>query len=149
MATPAPTPTPAPPEPAAAATPKPAPPAVAPPPARTPAGDGLPEVVEAQLCRALTRGAQWTCARASDPASPGHMYFYTRVTTARDTTIVHRWYRNDRVQLTRELPIGANVGAGYRTYSHLVLDAGSAGQWRVELRTTDGRVLSEERFVVR
>ena len=149
MTTPAPTPTPRRPSPRPLLTKKPAPPAVAPPPARTPARDGSPEVVEAQLCRALTRGAEWTCARASDPASPGHMYFYTRVTTPRDTTIVHRWYRNDRVQLTRELPIGANVGAGYRTYSHLVLDAGSAGQWRVELRTTDGRVLREERFVVR
>lgn len=147
-ATPAPTPTPTPPEPAA--TRKPAPPAVAPPPARTAARDGSPAVVvEAQLCRALTRGAEWTCARASEPASPGHMYFYTRVATARDTTVVHRWYRNDRVQLTRELPIAANPGAGYRTYSHLVLDAGSAGQWRVELLTADGRVLREEKFVVR
>lgn len=147
-ATSTPTPAPAPPE--RAATRKPAPPAVAPPAtARPPARDGSPAVVEAQLCRALTRGAEWTCARASDPASPGHMYFYTRVTTARDTTIVHRWYRNDRVQLTRELQIEANLGAGYRTYSHLVLDAGSAGQWRVELRTADGRVLREERFVVR
>jgi len=143
--TPPPTLTPAP----SAATPRPDPPAVAPPSARTSARDGSPAVVEAQLCRALTRGAEWTCARASDPASSGPIYFYTRLTTARDTTVVHRWYRNDRVQLTRELPIGANLGAGYRTYSHLVLDAGSAGQWRVELRTTDGRVLREERFVVR
>jgi hypothetical protein len=145
----APPPTPAALEPAAAATPKPAAPAVSPPPARTTAGDGSLAVVEAQLCRALTRGAQWTCARASDPASPGQMYFYTRVTTARNTTIVHRWYRDDRVQLTRELPIEANLGAGYRTYSHLALDARSAGQWRVELQTADGRVLREERFVVR
>jgi hypothetical protein len=144
-----PSPTPAPPASAAAATPRPDPTAVAPPPARTPARDGSPAVVEARLCRALTRGAEWTCARASDPASSGPIYFYTRLTTAHDTTVVHRWYRDDRVQLTRELPIGANVGAGYRTYSHLMLDAGSAGQWRVELRTTDGRVLREERFVVR
>jgi hypothetical protein len=77
------------------------------------------------------------------------MYFYTRVTTARDTVVVHRWYRDDRVQLNRELQIEANVGAGYRTYSHLVVDAKSAGQWRVELRTSDGRVLREARFVVR
>lgn len=101
------------------------------------------------MCRTLTRGAEWTCARAGDPVGPGHLYFYTRVTTPRDTVIVHRWYRDDRVQLNRELQIGANSGAGYRTYSHLVVDAKSAGQWRVELRTADGRVLREERFVVR
>ncbi|HKW01435.1 MAG TPA: DUF2914 domain-containing protein, partial [Vicinamibacterales bacterium] len=140
-------PTPATTAPVSAASPKPPPPVVTPP--RAPARDGSLVVVEAQLCRALTRGASWSCARPSDPASPGHMYFYTRLTTARDTTVVHRWYRDDRLQLTRELPIEANVGAGYRTYSHLVLDAGSAGQWRVELLTADGRVLREERFIVR
>ena len=101
------------------------------------------------MCRTLTRGAEWTCERAGDPVGPGHLYFYTRVTTPRDTVIVHRWYREDRVQLNRELQIEANSGAGYRTYSHLVVDAKSAGQWRVELRTPDGRVLREERFVVR
>jgi tetratricopeptide (TPR) repeat protein len=136
---------PAPPAPAAArsvATPKP-------PPDRASSREGSPTVVDAQLCRTLTRGAQWTCARAADPLGPGHVYFYTRVTTPRDTVIVHRWYRDDRVQLSRELPIEANLGSGYRTYSHLMLDARSAGQWRVELRTADGRVLREERFVVR
>jgi len=105
--------------------------------------------VDAQLCRTLTRAAEWTCARVSDPVSPGDVYFYTRVATARDVVVVHRWYRDDRVQLNRELQIGANTTPGYRTFSHLVLDAKSAGQWRVELRTADGRVLREERFVVR
>jgi hypothetical protein len=76
-------------------------------------------------------------------------YFFTRVASARDATVVHRWYRDERLERSSELQVRANVDAGYRTYSHLMLDAGSAGQWRVELRTTDGRVLREERFVVR
>ncbi len=157
----APAPTPATAEPVAVSMPPPTPAAapaskaaVEPPPAapaarKTPSRDESLSVVDAQLCRTLTRAAEWTCARASDPVVPGHVYFYTRLTTPHDTTIVHRWYRDDRVQLNRELQIDANTSAGYRTYSHLVIDAKASGQWRVELRTLDGRVLREERFVVR
>ena len=77
------------------------------------------------------------------------IYFYTRVTSPREATVIHRWYRDNRVQQTRELQISANPGAGYRTYSRITIDAGGAGQWRVELTTSDGRVLREARFVVR
>ena len=40
-------------------------------------------------------------------------------------------------------------GAGYRTYSRTTIAPERAGQWRVELRTEDGRVLNEQRFTVR
>jgi hypothetical protein len=106
-------------------------------------------LVHAELCRTLTTGADWTCAHPSDPVSPGAIYFYTRLTTPRDTTVVHRWYRNDRLQQSRELKISANVGSGYRTYSRITIDPGESGDWRVELCTTDGRVIQQERFVVR
>jgi hypothetical protein len=48
-----------------------------------------------------------------------------------------------------ELPIHANITAGYRTYSRNTVDNQGAGDWRVELRTKDGALLHEERFVVR
>jgi hypothetical protein len=145
----APTPTPHPPE-AVAPVSKPAPsaPTLAARPAAREGGDSV-VLVHAELCRTLTTGADWTCAQPSDPVSPGAIYFYTRLTTPRDTTVVHRWYRNDRLQQSRELKISANVGSGYRTYSRITIDPGESGDWRVELCTPDGRVIQQERFVVR
>lgn len=125
--------------------------AAQPAPARSSAraGADVPVLVHAELCRTLATGADWACAHPGDPVSPGAIYFYTRLTTPRDTTVVHRWYRNDKLQQSRELKIQANQGPGYRTYSRITIDPGEGGNWRVELCTTDGRVLQEERFVVR
>jgi hypothetical protein len=149
--------------PAVTSTPAAHPPAAAPPPSSTPApvstpassrpaartnGDA-PVLVHAELCRTLRTGADWACERPGDPVSPGAIYFYTRLTSSHDTTVVHRWYRNDRLQQSRELKISANAGPGYRTYSRITIDSGESGDWRVELATTDGRVIQQERFVVR
>lgn len=145
---PAPTPTPTP-----SATPPPAPlptsiPAPTPSKPASSTTDAL-AVNDAQLCRALATGGSWACTHPSDPVDPGPLYFYTRVSTPRDAVVVHRWYRNDRVELTRELQIRANQTPGYRTYSKLTIEAGASGNWRVEIRTTDGKVLREARFVVK
>ncbi len=131
--------------PAPVAMPTPGPPRATTPPAAA----GPMTVVSAELCRTLTTGATWTCAPVADPAGTGPVFFYTRVASPHDAVIVHRWYRNDELVLNRELHIQANASAGYRTYSRLTMDANSSGQWRVELRTPDGRVLREERFAVR
>ncbi|MFI5178674.1 MAG: DUF2914 domain-containing protein [Vicinamibacterales bacterium] len=150
-AAPAPTSTPNSPTPPTPPTPTPRPPAATAPPIR--AAVSTPDVplsvVDAKLCRTLTTSAAWTCTPPTDPVDPGAIYFYTRVAAPRDTVVVHRWYRDDRVEQSRELRVQANPGAGYRTYSRITIGAGGAGRWRVELRTPDGRVLHEERFVVR
>jgi hypothetical protein len=137
----------------------PAPPAATPPqsvpPSPTPARPTTPDrdpslsVVDAKLCTELSRSGQWTCAPATDPVSPGTLYFFTRIASARDATVVHRWYRDESLQMSSELQIRANMNAGYRTYSRLTIDPGRSGQWRVEIQTTDGKVLHEARFTVR
>jgi len=136
----------------APATPKEAPPAAA-SPARerrlTP--DAAPAsltVVEARLCRRLSTD-DWRCDGVNSPVDTGPLVFYTRVKASSDTTVLHRWYQGDRVHQVVELPIRANPGDGYRTYSRNTINSGSAGDWRVELRTKDGILLHEERFVVR
>jgi hypothetical protein len=73
--------------------------------------------------------------------------FYTRLKSPADTTVQHRWYRGDRLYQAVDLPIRANTSTGYRTYSRNTVDG--SGDWRVEVRTTDGVLLHEERFVVR
>jgi hypothetical protein len=131
----------------------PAPTPVEPPPAPpTPSKKGAPggiALVVARLCGSLgTAAPEWTCTPPADPVEPGRLTFYTRVRTPAATSIVHRWYRDGSLRQEVELAVSANTGAGFRTYSRHVVEPGSA-DWRIEVRTGDGTVLHEERFVVR
>lgn len=105
-------------------------------------------MAEGQLCRRLST-RDWRCDPVSRPVAPGRLFFYTRVKAAQNTTIEHRWYREDRLRQSVELRIRASPGSGYRTYTRQTVTAENAGNWRVELRTKDGSLLYEERFVVR
>ena len=105
-------------------------------------------MAEAQLCRRLST-SDWRCDPVSSPVNRGSLFFYTRVRASSNTTVEHRWYRDDRLRQSVELRIQASPGSGYRTYSRQTVNAENAGNWRVELRTKDGSLLHEERFVVR
>jgi Protein of unknown function (DUF2914)/Tetratricopeptide repeat len=111
-----------------------------------------PTVAVAQLCTKLSTGGSaigpgaWQCDRPSLPIGPGLLFFYTRLKSDVDITVQHRWFRGDDLRKVIELRILANPTDGYRTYSRHTLDR--AGDWRVELRTHDGILLHEERFVV-
>jgi hypothetical protein len=109
-----------------------------------------PLVATAQLCKDFsTGGSDWRCVVPTSPVGQGRLVFYTRLKSPTATTIQHRWYRDDRLRQAVELPIRANTTDGYRTYSRQTVDNRGAGNWRVELRTKDGVLLHEERFVVR
>jgi len=105
-----------------------------------------PAVVKAQLCTTLD---EWLCEPADVPVTAGPLFFYTQVTSTVGTMIQHRWYRDDRLTQSVDLPIQASPRVGYRSFSRLTMDSESAGSWRVELRTEDGVLLHEERFTVR
>jgi hypothetical protein len=47
-----------------------------------------------------------------------------------------------------ELRVGANPGAGYRTYSRNTVIAERRGNWTIELRDADGALLHEEHVVI-
>jgi hypothetical protein len=117
---------------------------------RTPA-TSTPAVVtiaEAQLCRRLST-RDWRCDPVNSPVEAGSVFFYTRVTASNNTTVQHRWYHEDRLRQSVELRIRANPSSGYRTYSRRTVSAENVGNWRVEVRTEDGSLVHEERFVVR
>jgi hypothetical protein len=61
--------------------------------------------------------------------------------------VVHRWYRGDTLRQSVELTIRATVTEGYRTYSRQTVDGGA--DWHVEVRSAEGTLLHERRFVVR
>jgi hypothetical protein len=138
--------------PAAAEPVRPAP-APAPPPAiDTPAPKvekaAVPaavSLVTVQLCRNFSTSG-WRCDPAGDATAPGPIVLYTRVRSARDGIIVHRWYRGETLRKSAQLKIGANAAEGYRTYSRQTVDR---GDWRVEVRSASGDLLHEERLSVR
>jgi len=113
-------------------------------------------VADARVCRRLvTRGeddrplADWQCDPVVDGTGSGPLFFYTRVRSRTATTIVHRWFRNDRLDQEVSLAIQANDGPGYRTYSTRTVSSQETGSWRVELRSADEQLLHVEELVVR
>jgi len=146
-----------------------APPAPVVPETPTPISDPAPEIVpsaprpesanadasvtvlKAQLCSGLekTGSPDWQCAPASGELPPGTYMFYTRLLTTSETRVEHRWYRDGRVHQTMRLRVSASPGSGYRTFSATTVSPERAGEWKVELRTLDGTLLDERRFVVR
>jgi hypothetical protein len=115
----------------------------------TPAPDSI-SIVDARLCRTLsTSSGEWICTPPSTPVGSGTLTFYVRIRTPRDVTLQARWYRDTELRQSGELPLRANMTAGYRTYTRQTIDARGAGAWRIEIRTIDGTVLHTERFDVR
>jgi Protein of unknown function (DUF2914)/Tetratricopeptide repeat len=102
-------------------------------------------VVHAQLCATLS---DWLCEPEDRPVPAGTVFFFTQVMTTSTTTIHHQWFRDNRLMLSVDLPIAPRPGAGYRSFSRYIMRNDSAGKWRIELRSDDGRLLYEERFSV-
>ena len=71
-------------------------------------------VLNAQVCSALEKKGlpDWQCASVSGDSQPGTYIFYTRLLTNADTTVEHRWYRDERVHqvgLTFRTPVRTSV----------------------------------------
>jgi len=62
--------------------------------------------------------------------------------------VQHRWLMNGRLVRSVDLRIGANPGAGYRTYSRSTVSGKQRSDWTIELRDAEGALLHEERFTI-
>jgi len=72
------------------------------------------------------------------------VWFWTRVKGgAAGDRIDHVWLEGGEETARMSLKVG---GSSWRTYSAKVLRAGSAGEWAVEARDTEGRVLARREF---
>lgn len=112
-------------------------------------------VAAAQVCSQLdTRSAdgaplaEWSCQAVVNRATPGRLFFYTRIRSRTSSTVEHRWLRNGLIQQQVALDIEANDGPGYRTYSSQTVSPEARGAWRVELRLGDQEPLHVQEFVV-
>ena len=70
-------------------------------------------VLNAQLCSVLEkRGTpDWQCTAANGDLQPGTYMFYTRLLTGANTTVEHRWYRDERVHQVVRLHVTASRAA--------------------------------------
>lgn len=115
--------------------------------APAPSASGV-SLVTVQLCQGFApSGSTWRCDPIGDTAAAGQIAFYTRVRSARDGAVVHRWYRGDTLVKAVKLTTRANAVEGYRTYSRQVVNADD--DWRVEVTTVNGDLLHQQRFLVR
>lgn len=75
------------------------------------------------------------------------LYFFTRTTQKKDskTTIRHLWFKDDKLVKDAVIPVSKKR---WRSYSTLPIDAGSVGQWRVELKDEAGTVLRSLEFKI-
>ena len=125
------------------------PPPIAPERGTARGSGAVPLVVTAELCKDLSTSGKWRCVAAGNPAGPGRALLLHADQVSDRHTVLHRWYRGDRLRQSVELSVQPNTKDGYRTFSRNTVDSRSAGDWKVELRTKDGVLLHEERFVVR
>ena len=73
-------------------------------------------------CAARSRHRSGSARRRRIQRRQASSIFYTRVKSARDTTVQHRWLMNGHLVRSVDLRVGANPGAGYRTYSRNTID---------------------------
>jgi hypothetical protein len=111
-------------------------------------------IASGRLCRALstaspTVAGDWRCEPVTSPVVSGSLYLYTRIKSERPTTVQHLWYRDSELIQAVDLPVQANQTNGFRTYSRYTINDRSAGNWRLEVKSRDGIVLHQERFIVR
>ena len=80
------------------------------------------------------------------PPHVGRLYYFTEVVDAGlPTTILHIWYWRNRYISAVLLKVR---GPRYRTWSYKTIPRTWTGEWRVEARTPDGKVLSSKTFIV-
>lgn len=80
------------------------------------------------------------------PASTEKVYCFLEATDiAKDTEVSFVWSYGDKEMLKTTLPLKA--GPKWRTYSNKNL-RGQKGEWKVEIRGPDGKVLKDIKFKV-
>ena len=101
---------------------------------------------EGKTCKTL---ANRECSDSSDSfaTSDGTVYAWTKVTGPKDGGEIHHvWFKGDEQMSDITLKVG---GSPWRTYSKKTLGDKSAGDWRVEVRDSNGAVLETLKFTVK
>ena len=102
-------------------------------------------ITELAVTTKIVRGNPIDSVHRISSASVKALYCFTRVSAAEEgeTTIRHVWYRNNEKVGEYELPV---KGKHWRTFSKKTVDRGGAGEWRVEVLDSEGKLLKSVSF---
>ncbi len=75
-----------------------------------------------------------------------YLYCFTKVTDANIRTVVHYWIFNDDLQEQLTAEIAPESRAGWTKHQ---MSSDKKGDWRVEIRTADGKLLGTVKFKLR
>lgn len=80
------------------------------------------------------------------PADVGALYCFTRIAGAgAGTEVTHEWFYQNRRLSQVSLPVRS---ADWRTFSKKTITPGQTGQWRVEIRSPGGDLLTQVYFLI-
>jgi hypothetical protein len=102
-------------------------------------------VEDIQICTSI-EGKQPVGANTSFAKDVGQLYCFTKLSSNQDeTSVSHVWYYNNKEMFKVELSTKAKT---WRTWSVKKIPASMAGDWRVDVLSSDGKVLTSKQFTI-
>lgn len=102
-------------------------------------------ITELAVTTKIVKGNPIDLVRRISSSSVKSLYCFTRLTAPEgtDTTIKHVWYNGEEKVGEYDLPV---KGVKWRTYSKKNIQKGWAGDWRVEVLDSDGKLMKVIKF---
>jgi hypothetical protein len=102
-------------------------------------------VDDIQICTSI-QDRQPVGAETTFTRDIGQLYCFTKLSSTQDSgAISHVWYHNDKEALKVGLSMNAKT---WRTWSVKKVAHTQTGQWRVDVVSADGAVLTSKQFTV-
>jgi hypothetical protein len=102
-------------------------------------------VEDIQICTSI-QDRQPVGANTSFAKDVGQLYCFTKLSGSQDAaTISHVWYHNDQEMRKVELNAQAKI---WRTWSTKNILNTLTGEWRVDVVSSDGKVLTSKQFTI-
>lgn len=108
---------------------------------------GALSVEEISITTRIVRGNPVDAVQRISSSAIKEIYCFTKVVSPDDgqREIVHDWYRNNELISRFRLPVS---GTSWRTYSKKLVTRDMAGEWRVEVLDSDGKLLKTTKFIL-
>ena len=109
------------------------------------AADGEIRITELAVTTKIVKGNPIDLVRRISSASVKNLYCFTRFTAPKgtDTTIRHVWYNGEEKVGDYVLPV---KGEKWRTFSMKTIQKGWAGEWRVDVLDSEGKLIKSIKF---
>jgi hypothetical protein len=109
-------------------------------------GDEI-KITEIVITSKLVKGKPIDSIKRLSSSTEKRLYCFTRTLspTGTDTKIRHVWYNGAEKAGEFDLPI---KGDKWRTYSKKLIQKGAAGDWRVDVLDSNGKLLKSVRFTM-